>query len=139
MSENVTTRAKDNKLDAMLRVDNYTPEFDPEKEPILRVEHLKQYFKFTKAVDDVSFTINKGEVFGLVGESGCGKTTTGRCIMRLYDITSGAIYYRGCASARGTGGIRRRSSGPASGLRRRSRSCGSRGAMMRRSRPSRTG
>ena len=74
MSENVTTRAKASKLDTMLRVDNYTPEFDPEKEPILRVEHLKQYFKSTKAVDDVSFTIKKGEVFGLVGESGCGKT-----------------------------------------------------------------
>ena len=75
MSENVTTKEKANKLDAMLRVDNYTPEFDPEKEPILRAEHLKQYFKSTKAVDDVSFTIKKGEVFGLVGESGCGKTT----------------------------------------------------------------
>ena len=95
MSENVTTRAKDNKLDAMLRVDNYTPEFDPEKEPILRVEHLKQYFKFTKAVDDVSFTINKGEVFGLVGESGCGKTTTGRSIIRLYELTDGDVFFRG--------------------------------------------
>ena len=48
---------KGQKLDRLLRVDNYTPDFDPEKEPILRVEHLKQYFKSTKAVDDVSFTI----------------------------------------------------------------------------------
>ena len=42
-------------LDQKLRVDNYTPNFDPDKEPILRVEHMKQYFKATKAVDDVSF------------------------------------------------------------------------------------
>ena len=63
-------------------------------ESLLRIEHLCQYFKATKAVDDVSFDIKKGEVFGLVGESGCGKTTTGRSIIRLYDITSGSIYFR---------------------------------------------
>ena len=62
---------------------------------LLRVEHLCQYFGFTKAVDDVSFDIKKGEVFGLVGESGCGKTTTGRSIIKLYDITSGNIYFKG--------------------------------------------
>ena len=107
MSENVTTRAKDNKLDAMLRVDNYTPEFDPEKEPILRVEHLKQYFKFTKAVDDVSFTINKGEVFGLVGESGCGKTTTGRSIIRLYELTDGDVFFRGKRIGMGVDAMKR--------------------------------
>lgn len=61
---------------------------------ILRVENLCQYFGPTKAVDDVSFSIKEGEVFGLVGESGCGKTTTGRSIIKLYNITSGSIYFR---------------------------------------------
>ena len=69
------------------------------QETLLRVEHLCQYFKTGgtefKAVDDVSFEIKKGEVFGLVGESGCGKTTTGRSIIKLYDITSGNIYFKG--------------------------------------------
>ena len=67
------------------------------------VRHLKQFFKFghgrnsltTKAVHDVSFDIKKGECFGVVGESGCGKTTTGRSLIRLYNITSGSIYFEG--------------------------------------------
>ena len=71
-------------------------------ETLLRVEHLCQYFKTNKAVDDVSFEIKKGEVFGLVGESGCGKTTTGRSIIKLYDITSGDIYFKGERIAAGT-------------------------------------
>ena len=71
-------------------------------ETLLRVEHLCQYFKSNKAVDDVSFEVKKGEVFGLVGESGCGKTTTGRSIIKLYDITSGDIYYKGERIAAGT-------------------------------------
>lgn len=70
---------------------------------ILSVNHLKQYFFFgkginrfkLKAVHDVSFQVKEGECFGLVGESGCGKTTTGRSIIRLYNITSGSIYYKG--------------------------------------------
>ncbi|MBQ7354963.1 MAG: ATP-binding cassette domain-containing protein [Clostridia bacterium] len=65
------------------------------QETLLKVEHLCQYFGFNRAVDDVSFEIKKGEVFGLVGESGCGKTTTGRSIIKLYDITSGNIYFKG--------------------------------------------
>ena len=65
------------------------------QEVLLRVENLCQYFGPTKAVDNVSFDIKKGEVFGLVGESGCGKTTTGRSIIKLYDITSGSIYFKG--------------------------------------------
>lgn len=77
------------------------------REVLLRVENLQQYFKLgnreNKAVDNVSFEIYKGEVFGLVGESGCGKTTTGRSIIRLYDITGGSVYYKGeriCAGTR---------------------------------------
>ncbi len=68
-------------------------------EVLLKVDHLCQYFKTGttefKAVDDVSFDIKRGEVFGLVGESGCGKTTTGRAIIKLYDITSGDVYFKG--------------------------------------------
>ena len=73
-----------------------------DKEILLKVEHLCQYFGPTKAVDDVSFHIEKGEVFGLVGESGCGKTTTGRSIIKIYDITSGSIYFKGKRICAGT-------------------------------------
>lgn len=75
---------------------------DNKGEVLLRVEHLCQYFKKTKAVDDVSFDIKKGEVFGLVGESGCGKSTTGRSIIKIYDITSGSIYFKGQRVCAGT-------------------------------------
>ena len=72
---------------------------------LLKVEHLCQYFKmeggFLKAVDDVNFEVKKGEVFGLVGESGCGKTTTGRSIIKLYDITGGDVYFKGKRIAAG--------------------------------------
>ena len=77
-----------------------------EREVLLSVQHLEQFFKMgkrqLKAVNDVSFDIYKGEVFGLVGESGCGKTTTGRSIIRLYDITGGSVYLSGTRIAAGT-------------------------------------
>ncbi len=67
----------------------------PEATELLRVEHLRQYFKGTKAVDDVSFTVNRGEIVGLVGESGCGKTTTARSVIKLYNITGGKVWFDG--------------------------------------------
>lgn len=72
------------------------------KQPILKVENLKQYFSSVKAVDNVSFEIMPGEVFGLVGESGCGKTTTGRTIIKLNNITSGNVYFKGKRICAGT-------------------------------------
>ena len=71
--------------------------------PLLEVKNLKQYFPvkngfkklMLKAVDDVSFTINEGETLGLVGESGCGKTTVGRTILNLYEPTAGEIIFDG--------------------------------------------
>ena len=70
---------------------------------LLEVKNLKQYFPVRsngktiplKAVDDVSFTINKGETLGLVGESGCGKTTVGRSLLQLYKPTGGEVYFDG--------------------------------------------
>jgi peptide/nickel transport system ATP-binding protein len=79
------------------------------REEILRAEHLKKYFpveksfleklltrtrKFVKAVDDVSFSVYRGEVFTLAGESGCGKSTTGRLIVRLIPPTSGKVFFK---------------------------------------------
>ena len=76
------------------------------REVLLRVENLCQFFKsgkyVNKAVNNVSFDIYKGEVFGLVGESGCGKTTTGRSIIKIYDITSGSVYFKGQRVTAGT-------------------------------------
>lgn len=77
-----------------------------EKEPLLKVENLKMYFPLTKgmmnkpyayvkAVDDVSFHVDSGETFGLVGESGCGKTTTGKCILQIKNPTGGKVFYQG--------------------------------------------
>lgn len=77
-----------------------------EKKNLIDVQHLKMYFpirdkglrksySMLKAVDDVSFTIGEGETFGLVGESGCGKTTVGRTILKLYKATDGKVIYDG--------------------------------------------
>lgn len=71
-----------------------------EKDIILEVKNLKKYFKvgnreILKAVDDVSFAIKEGETLGLVGESGCGKTTCGRTVIGLYDKTDGEVFYKG--------------------------------------------
>ena len=75
-----------------------------QERPLIEVKHLKEYFNINvgmfkskplKAVDDVSFSIKKGETLGLVGESGCGKTTVGRTILQLYKPTAGEILYNG--------------------------------------------
>lgn len=74
--------------------------------PLLQVNNLKKYFPskkgllskkvdYVKAVDDISFYINEGETFGLVGESGCGKSTTGRMLLRLIEPTEGEVIYKG--------------------------------------------
>lgn len=73
---------------------------------LLEVENLKMYFPlqrktekhehaYVKAVDDISFSVEAGKTFGLVGESGCGKTTAGKCILRIYRPTAGTIRYEG--------------------------------------------
>lgn len=74
-------------------------------EPLLEVKHLKKYYELkkgwfspkqqVKAVDDVSFTVYRGETYGLVGESGCGKSTTGRAILRLQEANAGEIWFAG--------------------------------------------
>lgn len=71
-----------------------------DSEVVLKVEHLKKYFPMgkhavLKAVDDVSFEMKRGETLGIVGESGCGKTTCGRTAIGLYDKTDGTVLYKG--------------------------------------------
>jgi len=79
---------------------------DKNDDVLLKVEGLCQYFKMAggelKAVNNVSFDIKRGEVFGLVGESGCGKTTTGRTIIKLYEATSGNVWFKGRRIVAGT-------------------------------------
>lgn len=82
---------------------NDTTQKVPFGEPLLEVQNLKTYFRSgrgkkaveVRAVDDVTFNVRKGETFGLVGESGCGKTTTGRTIIRLYRPTGGTVRFEG--------------------------------------------
>jgi len=86
-----------------------------DREILLKVENLKMYFPIRrgvlqrhvgdiKAVDDVTFDVYKGETLGLVGESGCGKTTTGRAIIRIYTPTAGHVYFGGADLAKLKGG-----------------------------------
>ena len=85
---------------------NVMPAAASERKKLIEVDHLVKYFPvraglmqrvkaYVKAVDDVSFFINEGETFGLVGESGCGKTTVGRTILRLIPATSGRVLLNG--------------------------------------------
>ena len=82
-------------------------QLEPADDVLIEVKHLKKYFPVTsgvlvqrtmgyiKAVDDVSFVVRRGETLGLVGESGCGKTTTGRCLLQLYRPTAGTVLFDG--------------------------------------------
>lgn len=88
--------------------------YDSENEAILQLKNVRQYFQsgfgkskvVVKAVHNVSFELKKGEILGLVGESGCGKTTTGRSIIKLYDITDGEIIFKGVPISRGNRSFR---------------------------------
>lgn len=73
-----------------------------DQKPLLEVKNLKMYFpvgkhskNYVKAVDNVTFSVSKGKTLGLVGESGCGKTTTGKCILRIHKATNGSVLFRG--------------------------------------------
>ena len=72
---------------------------ETKRDILLDVQHLKKYFNVAggqlHAVDDVSFTLERGKTLGIVGESGCGKSTTGRAILRLIEPTSGSVYFEG--------------------------------------------
>ena len=82
------------------------------RKKILQLKNVRLYFSsgigkrkvVVKAVHNISFDVYKGEVFGLVGESGCGKTTTGRAIIKLYNLTDGQIYFKGKLISEGNRG-----------------------------------
>ena len=97
---------KDNSVTDSAPVSEEKVTVSSSKDVVLRVEHLKKYFPiatdffgrptaYLRAVDDISFTLERGKTIGIVGESGCGKTTLGRSILKLYDITDGEIYFEG--------------------------------------------
>lgn len=114
VSSNEDFSEHENNSDLSFEVENYgkhvktKPEYAKDH-VILSVNHLKVFFEmgkfpnkfYLKAVHNTSFQVHKGEVFGLVGESGCGKSTTGRSIIKLNPITSGSIYYKGVRIAAG--------------------------------------
>ena len=90
----------------MIEEKNLSVAEETQETPLLEVRNLQKYFvvgtnffgkpnAWLKAVDNVSFKINKGKTLGIVGESGCGKTTMGRTILRLYDVTGGEILFKG--------------------------------------------
>ena len=92
------------------RFEHHSSQESSKDEIVLKVKNLRQYFTMgvgrnkvvIKAVHNVNFEIKRGEVFGLVGESGCGKTTTGRSIIKLYDITDGEVFFNGVRTSVGT-------------------------------------
>ncbi len=97
---------KDNSVTDSAPVSEEKVTVSSSKDVVLRVEHLKKYFPiatdffgrptaYLRAVDDISFTLERGKTIGIVGESGCGKTTLGRTILKLYDNTDGEIYFEG--------------------------------------------
>ena len=88
MTEEITTTQIDSSDEIFLQVNNLVKYF-----PILR-GFLKRVVGYVRAVDDVSFELKQGETLGLVGESGCGKTTTARCVLRAIEPTSGEIIFR---------------------------------------------
>lgn len=106
MENNLSIDEMNKKIDQILGLDNKKEEELQKGEVLLQVKHLKQFFKMghakLKAVNDVSFNVYKGEVFGIVGESGCGKTTTGRSIIKLYNITGGDVIFKGQRISAGT-------------------------------------
>jgi oligopeptide/dipeptide ABC transporter ATP-binding protein len=95
-TENPEARAADLPEDVILRVNHLVKEF-----PITRGVFFKKQIGAVKAVSDISFEIKKGETLGLVGESGCGKSTTARSILRLLEPTSGEVFFRGKLEDRG--------------------------------------